>query len=73
MGNTFRFWAGQIVAQVTSPVYDSPTGRYLLIPQDSRLLGEYDSRVAFGQSRVLLAWTRLILPDGEAGRCRGIH
>ena len=57
---------GQITAQVTANVYDSPTGRFLLIPQGSRLLGEYDSRVAFGQSRLLLAWTRLILPDGRS-------
>lgn len=57
---------GQISAQVTVNVYDSPTGRLLLIPQGSRLLGEYDSRVATGQSRLLLAWTRLILPDGRS-------
>ncbi|WP_084399904.1 TrbI/VirB10 family protein [Henriciella aquimarina] len=57
---------GQITAQVTSHVYDSPTGRFLLIPQGSRLIGEYDSRVAFGQSRVLIAWTRLILPNGRS-------
>lgn len=57
---------GQITAQVTSHVYDSPSGRYLLIPQGSRLLGEYDSRVAAGQSRVLLVWRRLILPDGRS-------
>jgi len=57
---------GQITAQVTSNVYDSPTGRFVLIPQGARLIGEYDSRVAFGQSRVLLAWTRLILPNGRS-------
>ncbi|WP_299864084.1 TrbI/VirB10 family protein [uncultured Roseobacter sp.] len=57
---------GQVTAQVTSHVYDSPSGRYLLIPQGSRLLGEYDSRVAFGQRRALLVWTRLILPDGRS-------
>ncbi|POF33946.1 TrbI/VirB10 family protein [Roseibium marinum] len=57
---------GQITAQVTSNVYDSPTGRFLLIPQGARLIGEYDSRVAFGQSRVLLAWTRLILTNGRS-------
>lgn len=57
---------GQISAQVTANVYDSPTGRFLLIPQGSRLLGEYDSRVAAEQSRLLLAWTRLILPDGRS-------
>ena len=57
---------GQIVAQVTSPVYDSPPGRYLLIPQGARLIGEYDSRVASGQSRLLLVWNRLILSDGRS-------
>ena len=55
---------GQITAQVTEAVYDSPTGRYLLIPQGARLIGQYDSSVAFGQSRVLLVWTRIIMPDG---------
>lgn len=54
---------GQIIAEVTQPVYDSATGRYLLIPQGSRLIGRYDSQVAFGQRRVLLVWTRLVLPD----------
>ncbi len=57
---------GQIMAQVTANVYDSPTGQFLLVPQGSRLLGEYDSRVASGQRRLLLAWTRLILPDGRS-------
>lgn len=57
---------GQITAQVTQNVYDSPTGRILLIPQGSRLIGDYDADVAFGQSRVLLAWNRLILPDGRS-------
>ncbi|MGB7287659.1 MAG: TrbI/VirB10 family protein [Salaquimonas sp.] len=57
---------GQIAAQVTTNVYDSPSGRYLLIPQGARLLGEYDSRIASGQSRLLLVWTRLILPDGRS-------
>jgi type IV secretion system protein VirB10 len=56
---------GTIFAQVTENVYDSPTGRYLLIPQGARLQGEYDSSVSFGQSRVLLVWTRLLMPDGH--------
>lgn len=56
---------GQIIAQVTENVYDSPNGQSLLIPQGSRLIGLYDSQVAFGQSRVLLVWTRLILPNGR--------
>jgi type IV secretion system protein TrbI len=57
---------GQITAQVTENVYDSPTGRFLLVPQGSRLIGVYDSQVAFGQSRVLLVWTRLIMPNGRS-------
>lgn len=57
---------GLVTAQVTQNVYDSPTGRILLIPQGSRLIGDYDADVAFGQSRILLAWNRLILPDGRS-------
>jgi type IV secretion system protein TrbI len=57
---------GQIVGQVTENVYDSVSGRFLLIPQGSKLIGAYDTQVAFGQSRVLLAWTRLILPNGRS-------
>jgi type IV secretory pathway VirB10-like protein len=57
---------GQITAQVTENVYDSPTGRSLLIPQGAKLIGVYDSQVAFGQSRVLLVWTRLIMPNGRS-------
>lgn len=54
---------GQVIANVTEAVYDTATGRFLLIPQGSRLIGHYDSQVSFGQRRVLLLWTRLILPD----------
>ncbi len=54
---------GQVTANVTEAVYDTATGRFLLIPQGSRLIGRYDSQVSFGQRRVLLVWTRLILPD----------
>ena len=57
---------GQITAQVTENVFDSPTGGFLLIPQGARLIGVYDSQVAFGQSRVLLVWTRLIMPNGRS-------
>ena len=57
---------GQITAQVTENVFDSPSGRFLLIPQGTRLIGLYDSQVAFGQSRVLLVWTRLIMPNGRS-------
>jgi type IV secretion system protein TrbI len=57
---------GQVLATVTEPVYDSATGRHLLIPQGSRLLGQYDSQVTFGQRRVLMVWTRLVLPDASS-------
>jgi type IV secretory pathway VirB10-like protein len=57
---------GQITAQITEAVFDTPTGRAKLIPQGARLLGVYDSQVAFGQSRVLLVWTRLIMPNGRS-------
>ncbi|WP_026913231.1 TrbI/VirB10 family protein [Perlucidibaca piscinae] len=54
---------GQVIASTTEPVYDTATGRHLLIPQGSRLIGRYDSQVTFGQRRVLLVWQRVILPD----------
>jgi type IV secretion system protein VirB10 len=57
---------GQITAQVTENIYDSPTGRFLLVPQGAKLIGVYDSQVAFGQSRVLLVWNRLIFPNGNS-------
>ena len=57
---------GQVTAQVTQNVYDSPTGSLLLIPQGTRIIGEYDAGVTFGQRRVLLVWNRLILPDGRS-------
>jgi type IV secretion system protein VirB10 len=57
---------GQITAQVTENVFDTPTGRFLLVPQGARLIGMYDSQVTFGQSRVLLVWTRLIMPNGRS-------
>lgn len=57
---------GNMIAQVTQNVYDSATGNYLLIPQGSRLFGVYDSRVIMGQQRVLVAWNRIVFPDGSA-------
>ena len=59
---------GLVTAQVTENVRDSVTGRTVLIPQGSRLIGRYDSVVAFGQSRALLVWQRIILPDGGSIR-----
>ncbi|OZA92391.1 MAG: conjugal transfer protein TraI [Azorhizobium sp. 39-67-5] len=57
---------GQITAQVTENVHDSPTGRILLIPQGARIIGQYDNGVGFGQRRVLLVWNRLIFPNGRS-------
>ena len=57
---------GYVIAQVSENVYDTVSGRHLLIPQGTRLLGKYDSRVAYGQSRALVVWNRLILPNGSS-------
>ena len=57
---------GMVTAQVTENVFDSATGRILLIPQGARLIGSYDSVVAFGQSRALVVWQRIIMPDGSS-------
>jgi len=57
---------GLVTAQVTERVYDSATGRILLIPQGARLIGAYDSVVAFGQRRALVVWQRIIFPDGSS-------
>jgi len=57
---------GQVIAQVTENVYDTPTGQHLLLPQGTRLLGRYDSDIDDGQSRALVVWNRLIRPDGSS-------
>ncbi len=57
---------GQIIGQVSQNVYDTPTGKHILIPQGSRLVGEYSSQVQYGQSRVFAVWQRIIFPDGKA-------
>lgn len=57
---------GVVLAQVTENVRDSATGRFVLIPQGTRLIGCYDNAVAFGQRRALLVWTRIVLPDGSS-------
>lgn len=63
---------GEIVGQVSRNVYDSRTQRQLLIPKGSRLIGSYENQVAAGQGRLLVAWTRLILPDGRSMRLPGL-
>jgi len=57
---------GMIVGQVAENVYDTATGRYLLIPQGAKLIGQYDNSVSIGQVRVAVIWTRIIYPDGES-------
>ena len=57
---------GLVTAQVTERVFDSATGRILLIPQGTRLIGNYDNVVGFGQRRALIVWQRLVLPDGSS-------
>lgn len=59
---------GMVTAQVTQNVFDTVTGNILLVPQGARLIGKYDSIVAFGQRRALVIWQRLILPDGSSAR-----
>ncbi|MBG6999479.1 TrbI/VirB10 family protein [Pseudomonas aeruginosa] len=54
---------GDVIATVTEPVYDTASGRFILIPQGSRILGRYNSQVSYGQSRVQVVWNRIILPD----------
>lgn len=57
---------GNVIAQVSQPVYDTVSGAHLLIPQGARLIGRYQSEVSFGQERALLIWDRIILPDGSS-------
>ena len=63
---------GAVVGQVTRDVYDSRAQRHVLIPKGSRLVGEYDDQIAYGQNRALVAWTRLIFPDGRSVALPGL-
>ncbi|MDA5241558.1 conjugal transfer protein TrbI [Agrobacterium tumefaciens] len=63
---------GRISAQVSQNVYDSATGHRLLIPQGTKLFGRYDSKVSFGQSRVLVVWTDIIFPNGATLQIGGM-
>lgn len=64
---------GEVVAQVSRNVYDSQTQQTLLIPKGSRLIGTYDNQVALDQSRLLVAWTRLVFPDGRSVNLPGLN
>ena len=63
---------GEIKALVRENVYDTATGRYLLIPQGARVVGAYDSRVAYGQNGIQVVWSRLIFPDGSSVNLEGM-
>lgn len=63
---------GQILGQISQNVFDSATGQYLLVPQGTKLIGEYDSRIAYGQERVLVVWTRLVFPNGSSISLEGM-
>jgi type IV secretion system protein VirB10 len=63
---------GRITAQVSQSVYDSATGHRLLIPQGTKLFGRYDSKVSFGQKRVLVVWTDIIFPNGSTLQIGGM-
>jgi type IV secretion system protein TrbI len=66
---------GKMTAQVRENVYDTATGDFLLIPQGTKLIGEYSANILYGQSRLLVAWNRLIFPDGQTlnlGNMQGV-
>jgi type IV secretion system protein TrbI len=63
---------GRITAQVSQNVYDSATGHRLLIPQGTKLFGRYDSKISFGQKRVLVVWTDIIFPNGATLQISGM-
>jgi type IV secretion system protein VirB10 len=57
---------GVMIAQISQTVFDTATGKYLLFPQGAKLYGVYDARVIYGQRRVLVAWNRVVFPDGSS-------
>ena len=63
---------GEIIGQVSENIFDTATGKHLLIPQGARVFGRYDSRVAYGQDRALVVWDRLLYPDGSSITLQGM-
>ena len=57
---------GGITAQIRENVYDSITGKYLLLPQGAKIYGIYDSNISYAQNRILIVWQRIVLPNGES-------
>ena len=63
---------GHILGQVSQNVFDTSSGNHLLVPQGTKVIGEYDSRIVYGQERVLIVWTRLILPNSKSISLEGM-
>lgn len=64
---------GQMIAQVSHNVFDTVSGRFVLIPQGAKLIGRYDSSITMGQNRLLVVWDRLIYPDGSSINIKGMQ
>ncbi|HDX6311618.1 TPA: DUF5385 family protein [Campylobacter fetus subsp. venerealis] len=56
---------GEILAQISQNIYDTATGKHLLIPQGSKVVGSYSSNIVYGQKRILVAWNKIIFPNGD--------
>lgn len=65
--------SGQVIAQIRENVYDSASGRYLLIPQGSKLIGQFSNQIAYGQDRIAVAWQRVIYPSGNSISLKGMQ
>ena len=63
---------GKLLAQVSQNVFDTVSGNHLILPQGTKVVGEYDSRIVYGQERVLIVWTRLVLPNGKSIDLQGM-
>ena len=63
---------GKLLAHVSQNVFDSVSGNNLLIPQGTKVVGEYDSRIVYGQERVLIVWSRLLFPNGKSINLEGM-
>jgi type IV secretory pathway VirB10-like protein len=64
---------GDVLAHVARDVYDSRSMRSVLIPKGSKLLGKYEDQVGLGQDRLLIAWTRIVFPDGRSVALPGLE
>lgn len=63
---------GEILGQVREDVFDSSSGKHLLVPKGTKLFGKYNSSIAYGQERLLVVWDRLIFPSGASLTLNGM-